>query len=153
MKSDKKIWGVYNTFDEEELNKLSEFEVWTMIYGLDREITSIFNYLNKGYKDVSFFALVNEEFNLDYLIYYTKKFGVKFDKEPTFGEHIKRTKSFNSWYGFWNNHFRSMNSKEYRNYIIDKSRGLDVSKYMPKVKWTDNLENANSSKKLEKVYR
>ena len=119
----KKIWGIYNTLNKEELDKLSEYEIWKKIYLLSKEIEFTLNYLERpGKKDISIKALIDEQFNLEYLMYYTTKFGVEFDKEPTFGEHIKQSESFNKWYKKSQNYFEIEKLKRVKEEIIANSK-------------------------------
>ena len=149
MKSSKKVWGIYNTLDQEKIEKLSEFELWMKIHSMNRDIRCMLNYVQKlNGKDVSASALIDSEFNLEYLIYYTKKFGVKFENTPTFGEHIKQSESFNKWYDFWWNYY---NSKEYRKYREAKEKGIDISKYLPNVNWKES-DDKKEGIQLQKAY-
>ena len=137
MESSKKVWGVFNTLNKEELDKLSEYEIWKKIHSLSREIEFTLNYLERpGKKDISIKALIDEQFNLEYLMYYTTKFGVKFDKEPTFGEHIKQSESFNKWYKKCQNHFEIERLKKVKEDIIVNSK-----------------ENKKATIQLEKAYQ
>ena len=139
MESSKKIWGVYNTLDETKLDNLSEFEIWKKIALLTREINCILNYGKKqGNKDINIKALITEKFNLEYLIYYTKKFGVEFDEVPSYGKHIEKSESFNNWYKYWTNKFKE--SKNLKNNSINLTTIL----------LNDELKD---SKELQKVYK
>ena len=141
MKDNKKIWGIYNTLNKDDLDNLSEYDIWKKIYLLSREIKFTLNYLERpGMKDISIKALIDEQFNLEYLMYYTTKFGVKFDKEPTFGEHIKQSKSFDEWYKKWQKHFKVEVDNKYR-----KELGLN--------KDNDNFEENENNIQLQKMYQ
>ena len=70
------------------------------------------------------------QYNLEYLVYYTRKFGVKFSKKPSATEHIERSKSYNAWFKFWHNHFESMSTDVYNQFVDDKFSGKDISKYI-----------------------
>ncbi len=80
------------------------------------------------------------QYNLEYLVYFTRKFGVEFSKEPSESEHVERSESFNAWFGFWNNHFNSMSPETYNQFVNDRFAGKDISEYMPTGSWKDSLE-------------
>ena len=73
-----KKWGVYNTFHNiDEINNLHEFELWRRIYNLKRFISTAKNSKEENW--TSFITkqdLLDAEYNLDYLIYQTRKYGV-----------------------------------------------------------------------------
>ena len=142
MVSSKKIWGVYTTLDETKLDNLSEFEIWKKIAFLTKEINCMLNYGKKpGNKDINIKALITEQFNLEYLIYYTKKFGVEFDEVPSYGKHIEKSESFNNWYKYWINKFNeNINLKSLKNNLID----------LTPILLNDEMKD---SKELQKVYK
>lgn len=76
--------------------------------------------------------LVDVQYNLEYLVYSTRRFGVEFSEETS--------ESYNTWFKFWENHFKSMTNKEYNQFIDDKTSDKDISKYMPFDSWKDSLE-------------
>ena len=144
MQNSKKIWGIYNTLNEDELDKLNEFEVWKKIHSLSNEIKCLLNYSKKKEnKDICIKALVNEKFNLEYLVYYTKKFGVEFDFEPTYNRHVEQSTSFIRWYNFWYDYAKSINLEDPE---------IDIEKYSSSKKWKDDIEVKNKEIKLQKVY-
>ena len=154
MQSSKKIWGIFNTLDKEKLDGLNEFDVWMKIYLLNNDINFALNYSkNPWNKDISVKAVLEEQFNLEYLIYYTKKFGVEFEKSPTYGVHVDRTDSFNMWYNFWLDHFNSMAYNDYKNYIKDRNTGVDISSYLPIDSWKNVSKSKEKSIQLEKAYQ
>ena len=147
-----KVWGIFNTLDESKLEEMEEFEIWEKIHSLNNDINLVLQHLeNSHYKDISITALINEQFNLEYLIYYTRKFGVEFSKKPTFNVHIEQTESFNKWYNFWKNHFTSMDYNEYKCYLKDKKMSKDVSMYLPSTNWNDLNNSQEKSIQLQKV--
>ena len=136
-----KIWGVYNTFDNQEaIEKINEIDVWKMI---DRIGGAIFWARHDAGKpwasNVSEKELMEAQYNLEYLVYSTKRFGVEFSKEPSENEHVERSESYNAWFRFWHDHFESMSPEVYNQFVNDKFSGKDISKYMPSGSWKDSL--------------
>lgn len=152
-KVEKKIWGVYNTFEKpEELEKLSEIDIWKKIDNLGGAIF----YANHDAahnrpwaKNVSMADLTQAQYNLEYLVYSTRRFGVEFSKEPSEMEHVERSESYDVWFRFWNDHFESMAPEVYDQFVNDKLSGKDISKYMPSGSWKDSL-NQPLQKKYNK---
>ena len=94
-----KIYGITTTINLEELDNLTEEEVFEKIYRLqtliDFGMTNDHNFKEYGLdKDY----LENAIYNLDYLTYYTRIFGVKFDTLPEEGKRIKLSDSYLNWY-------------------------------------------------------
>ena len=151
--SSRKVWGVFNTLDESKLDSLSEFEIFMKIYLLNRDINLMLNYSKKhNNKDINVKALIEEQFNLEYLTYYTRKFGVEFDNEPIFGKHIEQSKSFKKWYNFWKNYLSSIDLDTYKSLSKDISLGNDISSYLPNKSWNEKELNQKEELKLLKVY-
>ena len=98
-----RIWGSYNTFDNpEHLENLSELDIWCMIDKLREDIFwTRYDINTKGEDNSKLHQLINAQYNLEYLMCLTKRFGVKFDKEPSKTEHVEGSESFNEWYEFW----------------------------------------------------
>ena len=137
--TEEKIWGVYNTFENPEiLETISEIDLYKSIYDISGAMFWTEHDAGKpwAYKP-SKEELTNAQYNLDFLVYSTKKFGVKFSKEPSSSEPIERSESYSAWFRFWNNHFESMKQEVYDQFIEDKNSGKDISKYMPKDTWQD----------------
>lgn len=145
-----KIYGVYNTFgDSEALETLDEIDIWKMIDNLGGSIFWTLHDSSKPWSNnVSKKDLADAQYNLEYLVYSTRRFGVEFSKEPSATEHVERSESYNTWFKFWQNHFKSMTNKEYDQFIDDKTSGKDISKYMPSDSWKDSLEKS-AQKKLK----
>lgn len=143
-KNEEKLWGVYNTFEDVEmLETLDEIDIWKKIDNLGAAIFwSIHDSGKPWAADVSADDLIIAQYNLEYLVYYTKKFGVEFSKEPSATEHVERSKSYNTWYTFWREHFESMGRDTYNQFVEDKFSGKDISKYMPINSWKDLLEES-----------
>ena len=152
--SSKKVWGVFNTLDESKLDNLNEFEIWMKIYLFNRDINFMLNYSKKlGNKDISIKALIEEQFNLEYLTYYTRKFGVEFDNEPIFGKHIEQSESFKKWYEFWKNYFSSLDLDTYKKLEKEVKIGNDVSSFLPNKSWNEKTDIEKDPVKLLVAYQ
>ncbi len=140
---EEKQFGLYNTFKNPAiLDTLDEVDIYKKIEYLKDAITAWSNHYNdKPWAlGISTKQLVEAKYNLEYLIYYTRKFGVEFSREPNENEHVEMSESFNAWFNFWNNHFKSMSPEVYNQFIDDKFDGKDISKYMPTGDWKETLE-------------
>lgn len=147
-KQEEKIWGVYNTIDNVEmLDTLDEIDIWKKIENLGGYIFWARHDIGKNWTaHISLKDLEDAQYNLEYLVYYTRKFGVEFSKEPSSTEHIERSESYNAWFSFWHQHFESIPSEIYDKFIEDKFRGKDISKYIPTGSWKDSLEQTLSKR-------
>lgn len=141
-KTEEKLWGVYNTFDQPELlDTLDEIDIWKKIDNLGEAIFYTIHDAGKPWAaKVSGKDLLIAQYNLEYLVYYTRRFGVTFSKEPSATEHVERSDSYNAWFRFWHNHFESMSPEVYNQFVEDKFSGKDISQYMPSTSWKDSLE-------------
>lgn len=136
-----KIWGIYNTFDKPEaVEILEEIDIWKKIDNLGNSIFwAMHNAGQPRAVKISKKDLIDAQYNLEYLVYSTRRFGVEFSKEPSETEHVQRSESYNAWFRFWYNHFESMNPEVYNQFVNDKLSGKDISKYMPSGSWKDLL--------------
>ena len=148
-KMEKKLWGVYNTFDNPKMfDTLDEIDIWKKIDNLGGSIFWAMHDAGKPWAtNVSAKDLINAQYNLEYLVYSTRRFGVEFSKEPSATEHVERSESYNTWFRFWHDHFKSMSPEIYNQFVNDKFSGKDISKYMPSGSWKDSLEK--STKKIK----
>ena len=139
---EEKIWGLYNTIENLEfLEKLDEIDIWKKIDNLGGVIFWTLHDANKPWNQgVKVDHLIEAQYNLEYLVYFTRKFGVEFTREPSATEHVERSDSYNTWFKYWHDHFESMSQEEYNQFVDDKFNGKDISKYMPKGNWKDLLE-------------
>ena len=137
-----KVWGIYNTFDNPESFKhIQEVDLWKLIDSLGATIFWVMHDIDKPWaSDISKEDFINMQYNLEFLVYSTRKFGVEFSREPSAVEHVERSKSYNAWYNFWHNHFETMDPIVYQNFLNDKSNGKDISKYLPVGSFKDLLE-------------
>lgn len=136
-----KLWGVYNTFkDSEDVYKMDEIDVWNAIDSIGGAIFWARHDAGKPWAaDVSMEELIEAQYNLEFLVYSTKRFGVEFSREPSATEHVERSESYNAWFSFWHDHFHGMNPELYNQFVDDKNAGKDVSKYMPTNSWKDSF--------------
>ena len=143
-----KLWGVYNTLDNPEMfETLDEIDIWKKIDNLGGSIFWAMHDAGKPWAtNVSTEDLINAQYNLEYLVYSTRRFGVEFSKEPSATEHVERSESYNAWFRFWYDHFESMNPDVYNQFVDDKFSGKDISKYMPTGNWKDLLEQPEKKK-------
>lgn len=130
-----KVWGLYNTLDN--LDSFGEIDIWIKINNLESAIS--WSMYDKR-KPCGTLALIEAEYNLEYLIYYTRKFGVQFNREPSLDKHMEKSESYNAWFKFWSDLYEAMPTDVYRQFISDKYSGKDVSKYMPTNSCKDILE-------------
>ena len=132
----RKVWGIYNTYANPELlDKLNEEDIWKKIDNLGRRLRFIS-------RNPQFYVtreqLINSRYNLEYLVYFTRKFGVMFDSIPTEIDHVENSESYKSWYEFWRKHFESMSEEEYNEFVEAKYYGKDISKFMPEKSWQES---------------
>lgn len=144
-----KIQGLYNTFDKPELlDSLDEIDIWKKIDNLGGAIFWAIHDQGKPWAtNVSAKDLIDAQYNLEYLVYSTRRFGIEFSKEPSSTEHIERSISYNTWFQFWHDHFKSMTPEIYNQFIDDKFSGKDISKYMPSGSWKDLLIETQHKKR------
>ena len=132
----KKVWGLYNNYENPKvIDQLREEDIWKSIDNLGRRLRLLSS-------NPHFFIpkeqLINYQYNLEYLVYFTRKFGVVFDYEPTEEKHVESSDSYKSWYCFWRHHFESMSEDEYDAFIEAKNFGRDVSSFMPEKSWQES---------------
>lgn len=148
MENNEKIYGIYAgpVLKVDKLEECDEYEVWGTIQNLGNFIFYTNHNLAHGRidgcgnydarKDI-YEDLENAQYALEYAVYFTKKFGVTFNREPKAGEHIQRSESYNKWYRFWNDHFNNMSDEDYKEFERLQRKGEDVSKYLPKARWNE----------------
>jgi len=144
-----KIWGIHNTFENAEIiDSLDEIDIWKKIDNLGGILFWARHDQGKPWvANVSPKDLIDAQYNLEYLVYSTRRFGVEFSKEPSSTEHVERSPSYNAWFEFWHNHFNSMSHEIYNQFVDDKFNGKDISKYMPAGNWKDSLVQTPKKKR------
>ena len=137
-----KVWGIYNTFENpESFKNIQEVDLWKLIDSLGATIFWVMHDIDKPWaSDISKEDFINMQYNLEFLVYSTRRFGVEFSREPSAVEHVERSKSYNAWYKFWHNHFETMDTIVYQSFINDKFNGKDISKYLPVGSFKDLME-------------
>ena len=144
IEREEKVYGIYHTIEDyEELDKLSEYQIYKKIAVLNGILNyELPNAANPWNKDAQ--KLETETiYNLDYLVYYTRRFGVEFEMEPMKGYRIGRPSSFDDWYKFWKNFSNNLSDKEFNKIVTLEQAGKDVSEYLPKTNW----KSLNNNKK------
>jgi len=133
-----KIWGLYpGNLNPKVIEQLDEASIWEQIYNLGNQIYWDTEDLGKPGSKKSKEQIQEMQYALEYLMYYTKKFGVEFTKEPSSHNHIERTTSYTAWYSYWYNHFDKMSKEKYDDYVNAKFSNQDISRYMPTGSWKD----------------
>lgn len=120
----KKIYGIYPGSIKylEEIDNLNEVELFLAIQSLN-------NYILTS-KELNECDLQDDEYALEYLINKTKKFGVEIEKDKN-GKIIKNG-DFLNWCEYYMKYFTKVLSREeFRKFLDLKSRGYNVSKYLP----------------------
>ena len=137
-KTEEKIYGIYNTLkNPEAFNSCDEIYIWKYIDRLEAAL-----YWARRGNNASTEDLIESQYNLEYVIYSTRRFGVEFNKEPSSTEYVERSPSYKAWFTFWYNHFNSMPREIRYQFIKDRTNGKDISKYMPSGNWKDSLVEA-----------
>ena len=153
--TNEKKWGLYNTYDPEYveyLETLHEAGLWHKMNLLSNKLFWAYHDGNKPWrKDESFDAIWDAQYNLEYLMYLTRRFGVEFSREPSATEHIEQSESLNAWFNFWKKYFDDMDPTTYDEFFDAYINHEDISKYMPKCSWKDSLEKKPKSKKKKKT--
>ena len=92
--------------------------------------------------------LEEEQYALEYLVYQTTKFGVDLPK-PESGKHIIPTDSYWAWFRFYDNHFKHVLTEEQWDAFQEaRSKGKDISAFMPSGNWADSLEDGDTKTKV-----
>lgn len=137
-----KIYGLHSKqFNQELLAGWSEIKIFALISDLAYDIKCNMANPMGGYS-LSSPRFTEAEYNLDYLIYYTRNFGVEFDNEPEAGKRIERSQSFEEWYQYYSNYYdnviyKSVNSiNDYINLVHKKDEGM--FEYMPEKTWSES---------------
>ena len=146
----RKVWGFYTTFpNPESIETLDEIDIWKKIDSLGEAIYWALHDIGEPWTaGITMSHLIEAQYNLEYLAYSTRRFGVEFSREPSTTEHVERSESYDAWFRFWHAHFASMSPEVYNQFVDDKFAGKDISKYMPTGSWKDLLEE-QSQKRLK----
>lgn len=149
MQTNEKKWGEYSTYDDPKYlrEEIKEEDLYNKIEKLGGSLFWFKHDYNKPWVTNQFKSeeeqketLLGLQYNLEFLVYCTKRFGVVFTKEPSVEEHVERTESYDSWYKFWDDHFKNMPDEVYNKFVDAKNNGEDVSKFLPETSWKDTQE-------------
>lgn len=127
---ERKVYGEYqgNIKNIDEIEKLNEIELFLAISSLESYILSYKRIL--AYNMTRGIDITEDEYALEYLINKTEKFGVELERDKD-GRIIK-TGDYSNWYQYHNNHFaRTLSREQFREFLDLKSKGYNVSKYLP----------------------
>ena len=92
--------------------------------------------------------LTEELYGLDYLLYQTKKFGVEVS-EPKYPRHIIVGESFQKWFQFYKNHFDQFTDEQWEAFNELKTRGGNVTEFMPVGDWRDSQEEKPTERTMK----
>ena len=139
---EEKIYGLYPAdLNPEQIDGLEEYLIYFAINDLGGYIWSIRHRHSRG-DDVltadKLESLKNSQYQLEYLVNKTRKFGVEFSREPQKDQHVERSESYNKWFKFWNDHFSKMSNDDFSEFDAKLTKGEDVSNYLPKRKWNED---------------
>lgn len=134
-----RIYGIDPGYikDPEKIKNMSEVNLYFMIDTLGGIMFSAWHATKRDDKPAD---LTEEQYAMEFCVYQTKKFGVDDLPEPEIDKHIPRTSKYNTWYTFYNNHFKNVLTNEQRNtFQIAQKENKYVSEFMPKGDWKDQL--------------
>ena len=140
-----KIYGVYPGNQNPEIVKnMSEVELFFCIENLETNIwfSTEYTYALLSPEEIDEY-LSESYYGLDYLLYQTTRFGVKFPN-PTFGVRVEKNKYYNAWYKFYKNYYFSvLTDSEYTSATL---YGPDSSISLPTGCWKSLLANSKEEK-------
>jgi hypothetical protein len=134
-----KIYGQYpgSIKNIEEIKKLNEVELFFAISSLYNDL------LSSKAKDKNI-DTVEDEYALEYLMNQTEKFGVELEKSDD-GRIIK-SGDYASWYEYHLHYFnKKLKRNEFMQFLELKSRGYNVSKYLPNDSYLEYKKKINTS--------
>ncbi len=138
-----KILGIYPGFIEnpDEIKLLNEVELYHKISEYDDKVwesrkrirCELPGKCNDEYIEI----LEGYRYARDFCIYQTRKFGTDVQGEQE-GVEFCYGQLFKSWYDYYWFHFNcKMTLKEFRDYLDAKSKGEDISSYLPSGDWKE----------------
>lgn len=133
-----KIYGIYpgSISDVDKINNLNEVELYHSIDSMGALIWRLNHEMSHGRIEQT--DLTELQYGIEYMVYQTTKFGVELD-EPQIDKHITPSPSYLKWYKFYDNHFKNvLTNEEWDAYQEAKSKGEDISCFMPTGKWNDD---------------
>lgn len=135
-----KIYGIHSgCIDPEKAVLASEADIFFLIRDLERQISQY-----EALQVMGLFmceGLDDMRYGLDYLKYFTTRFGVEM-AEPMIGKRVNDTTSFNKWFNFYENHFKEFSQEQWDRFVQLRNARQDVTEYLPTTSWKDaiNLE-------------
>lgn len=142
-KTEPKKWGFYlpSGWTEDIMSQLSEIDIWKKIDNLGGALFYANHDAGRpwatNYTDEE---MLNAQYLLQYLVYYTRNFGVEFGYVPDEEHTVENSASYRAWYKFWKDYFDAMSDEEYNAFVDAKFSGQDISMYMPKNNWKDEYQ-------------
>ncbi|MDF2865886.1 MAG: hypothetical protein K0R72_704 [Clostridia bacterium] len=134
-----RIYGIDPGYikDPEKIKNMSEIDLYFMIETLGGIMFSAWHATKRDTQPAD---LTEEQYAMEFCVYQTKKFGVDDLPEPEIDKHIPRTSKYNTWYTFYNNHFKNVLTNEQWNaFQIARKENKCVLEFMPKGNWKDQL--------------
>lgn len=134
-----RIYGIDPGYikDPEKIENLSEVDLYFMIDMLGGIMFSAWHATKRDDKPAD---LTEEQYAMEFCVYQTKKFGVDDLPEPEIDKHIPRTPKYNTWYAFYNNHFKNvLTNEQWNDFQIARKENKYVSEFMPNGNWKDQL--------------
>lgn len=123
--------------DPEKVKSMSEIDLYFMIETLGGIMFSAWHATKRDDKPAD---LTEEQYAIEFCVYQTKKFGVDDLPEPTIDKHIPKTQKYNAWYTFYNNHFKNvLTNEQWEAFQAARKENKDVSEFMPKGNWKDQI--------------
>lgn len=125
--------------DVATINNLSEVDLYFAIEAMEAHIWRCRHEMKYG--RIPQIDLTEEKYALEYMIYQTTKFGVELPN-PTLGQHIPITPSYNAWYSFYSNHFKNvLTDEQWIAFRKAQKSGQDTSEFLPSGHWSDLLSS------------
>lgn len=134
-----KIYGVYTgKVDMSMLDNLHEIDVWKKIEDIGASLFWSNHDAADGrtkLSDKEREIMIEMQYLLEYLVYYTRKFGVTFNRTPKAGEHVERSEDYNKWYSFWDSVVKSWSDKQLKEFIERREKGECYLDLLPETNW------------------
>ena len=122
----------------EEFDTMSEVDLYLII---DAMSTYILNHkLNMAHGKIPEVDLTEHEYALKFMIYQTNRFGTELS-DPQINQHINPTPSYDSWFEFYNNHFKNiLTDQQWNAFLKARKNNQDISAFMPTGSWKYTLD-------------
>jgi hypothetical protein len=136
-----KIYGKYFEINKtsEELELLTEQEIYFAINTLGGFIWRMNHDMADGRiesTDGIMKDLDMAQYNIEYFVVLSSKFGTKTKVAKTVNEHVHQTKEYWTWYRWWDDYFqKELTTSEWKEYMKLLKDKKDVSCYRPSTDW------------------